>query len=292
MSGILGLWLDHLCSRRLQWLTSLVLTLAAWRTFLFGLLYSVPAPFLGGCPMVMVFPIPCCHYCNLGSTFMQQLLGFSCRNSDHATCYLASAAHWRQGSRRCDSILHISFLQNENYVDSAKFCYEFRTKPGPLWIPVTSASICLGWPAKSLFLGCYFQQGTPLGAFSTRTFSFRVHLHFYKLESLMCGVLPSGYLSYMPVRKARFPFNDCWGFAFFTLLVRHVKLATHLSVLNLAFFLSFCSFIGDSNESSEKIDCNAGSKCHLSVTFSYVLTRVLRTGWKASPLSNRFLVLR
>lgn len=36
------------------------------------------------------------------------------------------------------------------------------------------------------------QQGTHLGAFSAQIFSFGVHLHFYKLESLMCGISPSG----------------------------------------------------------------------------------------------------
>lgn len=136
------------------------------------------------------------------------------------------------------------------------------------------------------------QQGTHLGVFSTQTFSFRVHLHFYKLESLMCGVLPSGYLSYMPARKVRFPFNDCWCFAFCILCMCYFKPASQISVLNLAFFLSFCSLIGDSNKSSEKIDCNPGLKCHLSVPFSYILRRVLRTGWNASPLSNRLLVLQ
>lgn len=135
-------------------------------------------------------------------------------------------------------------------------------------------------------------QGTPLGAFSAQTFSLHVHLQFCKLESLMCGASPSGYLSYMPVRKMRFPFYDCWWFAFCILLMCYFKLATQISVLNLAFFLSFCSLVGDSNKSSEKIDCNAGLKCHLSITFSYILTWVLRTGWNASPLSNRLLVLQ
>lgn len=82
------------------------------------------------------------------------------------------------------------------------------------------------------------------------------------------------------------------GFAFCILLMCYFKLATQISVLNLAFFLSFCSLIGDSNKISEKIDCNAGLKCHLSVPFSYILRRVLRTGWNASPLSNRLLILQ
>lgn len=154
----------------------------------------------------------------------------------------------------------------KNYVDNnAQFCWVY----GGAWpLLGPSYSICLGSSAKSLFLGSYFAAGDPLGAFLAQTFSFHVPLHFYKLESLMGGVLPSGYLSYCASKESEV---SLWWCVIWVLLTCNIKLATQLSVWNFHFSYLFYSRIGDPNKSSKKTDCIAGMKFHLSKKLVYYI---------------------
>lgn len=74
----------------------------------------------------------------------------------------------------------------------------------------------------------------------------------------MCGVLPSGYLSYCTVRSMRLLFNGHPWLVLCISLMCNFKLATQLSTVNFTFFLSFCFLVGGPNKSSEKTNCNAG----------------------------------